>query len=107
MPKTRNLINKDEVKRYIEMNHKEVSNADLTTLECLVFGIIFDWIQKSKGKTLCHLSYKMIAAIARKGRNWKRKIIREAEICLNCKKIRHPAWLQKANEESLRILKTE
>lgn len=102
-----NFTNKDVVKKYIEKNGKEVSNTDLSSLDCLVFGIVLEWIRRSKSKTLDNLSHKMVEAIARKGRNWKRKIIREAEICIRCKKISRPGWLQRANEKSLRRLKTE
>ncbi len=93
-----NFINKDVVRQYIETNHKEISNCDLSALDSLVFGIVFEWIRRSKGKTLKNLSYQIVASIARSGVNRSRRIHREAIICNRCKKVSTPAWVRRANE---------
>jgi hypothetical protein len=74
------FINKDTVRDYIQKNGKEVCNANLVALEHMVFGIILTWIRNSETKALRNLSHKMLATIAKKGRNWE-KLLACEKVC--------------------------
>jgi len=82
-----NFINKDVVKKYIETNHKKVSNCDLVSLEVLVFSIVLNWIRLSKNEILDSLTSKTIAKIKRRERTRERKLSRE-KVCYveNCRR---------------------
>jgi len=82
-----NFINKDVVMKYIETNHKKVSNCNLVNLEVLVFSIVLNWIRFSKNETLDELTSKMIAKIKRKERRWEIKVSRgKACYVKNCRR---------------------
>ena len=92
------MINKEEIRRYVEVNGKEISNMALVDLGSLVFGIVLEWMRKSEGKALTNLSYEMVMKIAKSGITRERRIHREAIICNRCKRVATPAWVRRANE---------